>query len=136
MVARLAVSIVLLCAGCRGMGGLGRGLGHLAGGLGKATGALAKGVGHAAPAVARGLGRELGTSVKVAGHVAVHVAEPVIETTIEAAAAQQVLAPDDPCFACPLDVDCQDCVGYGGRACMPGFDPAGVATCVTADPVN
>ena len=129
MVARVLVSVLLLCAGCKGMGGLGRGFGHLAGGI-------AKGIGHAAPAVAKGVGRELGTSVKVAGNIAVHVAEPVIETTIEAAAAQQVLAPDDPCYQCPIDVDCGDCVGYGGRACMPGFDPTGAATCVTSAPDN
>jgi hypothetical protein len=136
MVVRIVATLVLLCAGCKGMGGLGRGFGHLASGLGKATGAVAKGIGHAAPAVAHGIGHELGTSVKVAGHVAVRVADPVIETTIEAAATQQVVAPQDPCNECPIDVDCEDCAGFGGRACVTGFDVAGIPACVTGDPVN
>lgn len=127
------LAAICLGAGCKGMGGLGglaHGFGHVASGFGKVAGAAAKGIGHAAPAVVHGLGTGLAKTGVAAGHVVVH-AEPAIETTLEAAAAAQALSVEDPCNSCPIEVQCEDCAGFGGRTCVPGFDPAGIATCVT-----
>lgn len=139
--------IVLLCAlapGCKSMGGFGNALGglghaagHLASGLGHVAGHAAAGLARAAPAVARGmshagpgLGRALGNSVVRASE---SVAEAIIEGDFEYEVNQDVSAPRDPCASCPIDVNCEDCSGYGGYACElapPGKD----STCMSTAP--
>ena len=124
---RIAVVVLWVAAGtgCKGMGGLAHGFGHIASGFGKVAGVAARGIGHAGPAVAHVVH---GVGV-TAAQVAVH-AEPVVETTIEAAAVTHAIAAYDPCNACPLELQCAECAGIDGRACVAGFDAAGIATCV------
>jgi hypothetical protein len=139
----IAVAVLALAPGCKGMGGVMSGLGHAAAGV-------AHGVAHAAPAVARGMAKAAPAVAHVAARTAPDVlrateavvevaAEAVLATPIEidlgpGAVAVPAVAPgaDDPCQACSLD-DCGVCVGYAGYACVAS--PAGaLARCESSAP--
>lgn len=139
------VALLAWGTGCKGMGGVLSGLGKAAGGL--ASG-VAKGVAHAGPALAKGVGTVGGAVASGVVHAAptvLRATEAVIETAAEVAlspdveivipveASPQQPAMIDPCEVCPVDVDCDACVGFAGYACLPS--PAGAsARCESSAP--
>lgn len=131
------VALAGLAPGCKGMGGI-------ASGLGKAAASAAGGIAHAAPAITRGVaqvGNAVARTVARTAPAALQVGEVMLQTAI----AQQLEfeipvdtsshAPvlTDPCQVCPLDSDCEACVGYAGYACLAS--PAGaLARCESSAP--
>lgn len=124
------VALLALAPGCKSMGGVMSGLGHVAAGA-------ARGVAHAAPAVARGVahaGGAIAHGVVRSTPTVLRATEAVVETAAEVAWSTPTeieidLGPagevppsappvsDDPCQTCPTD-DCGACAGFAGYACV------------------
>ena len=149
------VALLLIAPGCKGMGGVMSGLGKVAAGaahgVAHAVPAVARGMAKAAPAVTRGVAHAGGAVARGVAHTAptvLRATEAVVETAADAAwtlpdvevggpvAIEETVGPpgsEDPCQACPLEVECGVCAGYAGYACLPS--PAGaLARCESSAP--
>jgi hypothetical protein len=141
----LAVVVVALLPGCKGMGGFASGLGKVAAGaatgLAKAAPVVAKGVAKAAPVIAKGVARAAPVVVHGVAHAApraLRVAGAIAEASVTSPSFTVVVPatptslPPDPCYACPLD-DCEACAGYAGYACLVS-PPGAPARCESSAP--
>jgi hypothetical protein len=114
-------------SGCKGLGGLASGLGHVAGGLARAVPKVAGEAARALPAVAKGVARETLRAVpdviRAVDVVGAVETSPDVEVDGDSSIERspddlaEVDVPVDPCDACPPTRDCNQCTGFGGHAC-------------------
>ena len=149
MVARLAPLLFFACVlitGCKSMGGLGSGLGHIAGDVGHVAGEVGHVAGdvgrvtetlsHAAPVVAHVAGKTLPIAEDVLEAAALSPHVEVIEQPGQAPQSTfngPLIGSPDPCEQCPEDVDCSACVGNGDVTCRL-TPPGAYARCESPTP--